>query len=85
MLTLWNELATNFPVARAEQMEQPVVIAASSCWAKRHAGEHLFIQRAKPYKRLLTTVNMYVRKTRSDTAVFDPRNKHLPQPRGANC
>ncbi|PWA35435.1 nucleic acid-binding, OB-fold protein [Artemisia annua] len=38
MLTLWNELATEFPVARVEEMERPVVIAASSCWAKRHAG-----------------------------------------------
>ncbi|PWA97527.1 nucleic acid-binding, OB-fold protein [Artemisia annua] len=38
MLTLWNELAADFPVARVEQMEHPVVIAASSCWAKRHAG-----------------------------------------------
>ncbi|PWA53954.1 nucleic acid-binding, OB-fold protein [Artemisia annua] len=38
MLTLWNDLATDFPIARVEEMEQPVVIAASSCWAKRHAG-----------------------------------------------
>ncbi|PWA74085.1 hypothetical protein CTI12_AA254430 [Artemisia annua] len=38
MLTLWNELATGFPITRLDEMEQPVVIAASSCWAKRHAG-----------------------------------------------
>ncbi|PWA57673.1 nucleic acid-binding, OB-fold protein [Artemisia annua] len=38
MLTLWNELATGFPITRLEEMEQPVIIAASSCWAKRHAG-----------------------------------------------
>ncbi|PWA73350.1 DNA binding protein [Artemisia annua] len=38
MLTLWNELATGFPITSLEEMEQPVIIAASSCWAKRHAG-----------------------------------------------
>ncbi|PWA68283.1 nucleic acid-binding, OB-fold protein [Artemisia annua] len=38
MLTLWNELATGFPITTLEDMEQPVIIAASSCWAKRHAG-----------------------------------------------
>ncbi|PWA59484.1 hypothetical protein CTI12_AA391240 [Artemisia annua] len=38
MLTLWNELATGFPITRLDEMDQPVIIAASSCWAKCHAG-----------------------------------------------
>ncbi|PWA34426.1 nucleic acid-binding, OB-fold protein [Artemisia annua] len=38
MLTLWNELATGFPITTLDDMDQPVIIAASSCWAKRHAG-----------------------------------------------
>ncbi|PWA35704.1 nucleic acid-binding, OB-fold protein [Artemisia annua] len=38
MLTLWNELATGFPITRLDEMDQPVITSASSCWAKRHAG-----------------------------------------------
>ena len=45
MLTLWNEVATDFPTAKVEQMEQPVVIAVSSCWAKRHAGKCTYIKK----------------------------------------
>lgn len=36
--TLWNEAARGFEVSLCTQLQQPVVIAVSSCWAKRFAG-----------------------------------------------
>ncbi|PWA73449.1 nucleic acid-binding, OB-fold protein [Artemisia annua] len=37
-LTLWNEQAIGFPVNLSREIEQPVIIAVSSCWAKRFGG-----------------------------------------------
>ncbi|PWA80720.1 nucleic acid-binding, OB-fold protein [Artemisia annua] len=36
--TMWNEMATNFPLETLGELEQPVVIAVSSCWARRFPG-----------------------------------------------
>ncbi|PWA46491.1 nucleic acid-binding, OB-fold protein [Artemisia annua] len=36
--TVWNEMATDFPLQMLNQLEQPVIIAISSCWARRFAG-----------------------------------------------
>ncbi|PWA67128.1 nucleic acid-binding, OB-fold protein [Artemisia annua] len=37
-LTLWNEQAIGFPVNLSREIEQPAIIAVSSCWAKRFGG-----------------------------------------------
>lgn len=37
-LTLWNELATDFPMQTYMELQQPVVLAASSCYVKRYAA-----------------------------------------------
>ncbi|PWA53249.1 nucleic acid-binding, OB-fold protein [Artemisia annua] len=36
--TIWNEMATDFPLQIFSELEQPVIIAISSCWARRFAG-----------------------------------------------
>ncbi|PWA48597.1 hypothetical protein CTI12_AA489050 [Artemisia annua] len=36
--TLWNEQATAFPVNLCSEIQQPPIIAFSSCWAKRFGG-----------------------------------------------
>ena len=38
--TVWNEMATNFPLQTLNQLEQPIIIAVSSCWARRFAGNY---------------------------------------------
>ncbi|PWA49562.1 nucleic acid-binding, OB-fold protein [Artemisia annua] len=35
--TLWNEIATRFEINTCMDIEQPVIIAVSSCWAKWYA------------------------------------------------
>ncbi|PWA53637.1 nucleic acid-binding, OB-fold protein [Artemisia annua] len=37
--TVWNEMATAFDVNKCAGMEQSVIIAISSCWARHFAGE----------------------------------------------
>ncbi|PWA42991.1 nucleic acid-binding, OB-fold protein [Artemisia annua] len=36
--TIWNEMAADFPLHTLTQMEQPVIIAVSSCWVRRFSG-----------------------------------------------
>lgn len=36
--TLWNDASLAFDVSLLPAMEQPIIIAVSSCWAKRFAG-----------------------------------------------
>ncbi|PWA94498.1 helitron helicase-like domain-containing protein [Artemisia annua] len=38
VFTLWNEQAIGFPVSLCSQVEQPPIIAITSCWAKRFGG-----------------------------------------------
>ncbi|PWA86362.1 nucleic acid-binding, OB-fold protein [Artemisia annua] len=39
LFTLWNEDADNFPEDEYAGMEQPVILAVSSCYLKRYAGQ----------------------------------------------
>lgn len=37
-LTVWNEMASNFPLETMSQLEQPIILAVTSCWARRFSG-----------------------------------------------
>ncbi|PWA82762.1 helitron helicase-like domain-containing protein [Artemisia annua] len=39
IFTLWNEQAIGFPINLCRQIEQPPIIAVTSCWAKRFGDE----------------------------------------------
>ena len=38
MFTLWNERADKFEEKEYEEMQQPVILAVSSCYLKTYSG-----------------------------------------------
>nr|GEW19043.1 helitron helicase-like domain-containing protein [Tanacetum cinerariifolium] len=41
--TMWNDMATEFNTQEYEEMENPVVIAVSSCWVTKYTGVAFFL------------------------------------------
>ncbi|PWA43134.1 caffeic acid 3-O-methyltransferase [Artemisia annua] len=58
--TMWNEMASNFQLETLGELEQPVVIAVSSCWARRFSED-------SNYQRPLPLTTTSIRKWRKRT------------------